>query len=97
MKLTKRQLKQIIKEEIKFALNEIDYAKLSLVKKVVYAAADQDADKFENLLRELGHEDLKPNFVNDQIMQIKTILDDQSAYSPFNSATKYVKQLVGME
>ena len=96
MKITKLQLKQIIREELEFALNEIDFAKLGLVNKVVYAAADQDVDKFQNLLKQLGHE-ADPRFTNDQIMKIKSILDDVSSDGGFNMATLYIKQLIGMD
>ena len=96
MKITKQKLKEIIKEELKFSLNETDFAKLGLVNKVVYAAADQDVDKFENLLKQLGHE-VDPRFTNDQIMKIKSILDDVSLNGGFNMATTYVKKLIGMD
>ena len=96
MNITRSQLKRIVKEEIKAALNETDYAKLGLVQDVVYAAARQDVDKFEGLLKQLGFE-VDPQFTNDQIMEIKSMLDDQSAMMPFEDAAKYVQQLVGME
>ena len=96
MKITKTQLKQIIKEEISKTLNEVDYAKLGLVQDVVYAAADQNVDKYEELLGQLGF-DVDPRFTNDQIMKIKSILDDMSLDGGFDMATGYVRQLIGME
>jgi hypothetical protein len=96
MKITKSQLKQIIKEELAKTLNEVDYAKLGLVQDVVYAAGDQNVDKFEELLGQLGF-DVDPRFTNDQIMKIKSILDDMSLDGGFDMATRYVRQLIGME
>jgi|TARA_Y100000310_G_scaffold269091_1_gene282050 hypothetical protein len=96
MKLAKSQLKQIIKEELSKTLNEVDYAKLGLVQDVVYAAGDQNVDKFEELLVQLGF-DVDPQFTNDQIIKIKSILDDMSLDGGFDKATIYVKQLIGME
>ena len=94
MKITKTQLKEIIKEELGKVLNEeFSFAELKIIHDAVYAAADQDVDKFEEHLEQLGVK-VDPRFVNDYIMKIKDIIDDFSINGGFDNATRYLKELV---
>ena len=79
------RLDQIIEEELQFE-------RTRAVQAAVYAAADEDLDKFESALNTLGIK-IDPRFVNDQIQKVRDLLNDPG-YGSFDKATSYVRSLM---